>query len=177
MSATDKIIGDGVTFDDVLLIPGESDVLPREVKLTTRFSRNVKLNVPICSAAMDTVTESRLAIAIAQEGGIGVIHKNLTSGAQAREVEKVKRSAHGVIPDPITLCPESTIADVREVMGEPGDLPDPNPSAEEARIAETLDLIWFALMVGWSGGIHGQAAVIEKMTESARIFLRGAGRS
>jgi hypothetical protein len=64
-----------------------------------------------------------------------------------------------------------------EVMGEPGDLPDPNPSAEEARIAETLDLIWFALMVGWSGGIHGQAAVIEKMTESARIFLRGAGRS
>ncbi len=118
MSATDKIIGDGVTFDDVLLIPGESDVLPREVKLTTRFSRNVKLNVPICSAAMDTVTESRLAIAIAQEGGIGVIHKNLTPAAQAREVEKVKRSAHGVIPDPITLCSESTIADVREVMVE-----------------------------------------------------------
>jgi IMP dehydrogenase len=118
VSATDKIIGDGVTFDDVLLIPGESDVLPREVELATRFSRNVKLHVPICSAAMDTVTESRLAIAIAQEGGIGVIHKNLTPEAHAREVEKVKRSAHGVIPDPVTLCPESTIADVREVMRE-----------------------------------------------------------
>ncbi len=118
MNMSEKIVGEGVTFDDVLLLPGESDVLPREVDLATRFSRNVRLNIPVCSAAMDTVTESRLAIAIAQEGGIGVIHKNMTPGRQAREVEKVKRSAHGVIPDPVTLSPESTIADVRRVMGE-----------------------------------------------------------
>jgi IMP dehydrogenase len=116
--ATDKVIGEGLTFDDVLLLPGESDVLPREAELATRFSRNVRLKIPICSAAMDTVTESRLAIAIAQEGGIGVIHKNLPPEAQAREVEKVKRSAHGVIPDPVTLSPESTIGEVRRVMGE-----------------------------------------------------------
>jgi len=118
VNAIEKIIGEGVTFDDVLLLPGESDVLPRDAELATQFSRNVRLKIPICSAAMDTVTESRLAIAIAQEGGIGVIHKNLSPEAQAREVEKVKRSAHGVIPDPVTLSPKSTIADVREVMGE-----------------------------------------------------------
>ena len=114
----DKMVGEGLTFDDVLLLPGESDVLPREVDLSTQFSRSVRLNVPICSAAMDTVTESRLAIGMAQQGGIGVIHKNLTPAAQAREVEKVKRSAHGVIPDPVTLAPENTIADVRRVMSE-----------------------------------------------------------
>ncbi len=118
MNMSEKIVGEGLTFDDVLLLPGESDVLPREVDLATQFSRNVRLSIPICSAAMDTVTESRLAIAIAQEGGVGVIHKNMTCGQQAREVEKVKRSAHGVIPDPVTLSPDSTIADVREVMGE-----------------------------------------------------------
>jgi IMP dehydrogenase len=118
VSERDKIIGEGVTFDDVLLVPGESDVLPREADLSTLFSRNVRLHIPICSAAMDTVTESRLAIAIAQEGGIGVIHKNLAPEAQAREVEKVKRSAHGVIPDPVTLSPSSTIAEVRTVMQE-----------------------------------------------------------
>jgi IMP dehydrogenase len=112
----EKIIGEGITFDDVLLLPGESGVLPKEVDLATRFSRNVKLNVPLSSAAMDTVTESRLAIAIAQEGGIGIIHKNLPPELQAREVEKVKRSAHGVIPDPVTLSPEDTIARVRELM-------------------------------------------------------------
>jgi IMP dehydrogenase len=113
-----NIAAEGLTFDDVLLIPGESDVLPRDVELATRFSRNVAINIPICSAAMDTVTESRLAIAIAQEGGIGIIHKNLPPAAQAREVQKVKRSAHGVIPDPVTLRPDNTMADVRRVMEE-----------------------------------------------------------
>jgi IMP dehydrogenase len=112
----DRIIGEGITFDDVLLLPGESDVLPRDVDLSTRFSRNVKLNIPVSSAAMDTVTESRLAVALAQEGGIGIIHKNLTPEQQAREVEKVKRSAHGVIPDPVTLSPEDSIERVRELM-------------------------------------------------------------
>ncbi len=112
----EKIVGEGITFDDVLLLPGESAVLPKEADLSTRFSRNVKLNIPISSAAMDTVTESRLAIAIAQEGGIGIIHKNLPPELQAREVEKVKRSAHGVISDPVTLSPEDTIGRVRELM-------------------------------------------------------------
>ncbi|HOX05192.1 MAG TPA: IMP dehydrogenase [Planctomycetota bacterium] len=112
----EKIIGEGITFDDVLLLPGESGVLPKEADLSTRFTRNVKLNIPISSAAMDTVTESRLAIAIAQEGGIGIIHKNLPPELQAREVEKVKRSAHGVIPDPVTLSPEDNISRVRELM-------------------------------------------------------------
>ena len=112
----EKIIGEGITFDDVLLLPGESGVLPKEVDLATRFSRNVKVNIPLSSAAMDTVTESRLAVALAQEGGIGIIHKNLSPELQAREVEKVKRSAHGVIPDPVTLSPGDTIARVRELM-------------------------------------------------------------
>lgn len=118
MEMNGNIAAEGLTFDDVLLIPGESDVLPRDVELATRFSRNVAINIPICSAAMDTVTESRLAIAIAQEGGIGIIHKNLPPAAQAREVQKVKRSAHGVIPDPVTLRPDNTMADVRRVMEE-----------------------------------------------------------
>jgi IMP dehydrogenase len=112
----EKIVGEAITFDDVLLLPGESGVLPKEVDLATRFSRNVKLNIPLSSAAMDTVTESRLAVALAQEGGIGIIHKNLSPELQAREVEKVKRSAHGVIPDPVTLAPGDTIARVRELM-------------------------------------------------------------
>ncbi len=107
-----------LTFDDVLLVPQESDVLPTEVVTATRFSRNVPLNVPVASAAMDTVTESRLAIALAQQGGIGVIHRNLPVEEQVREVDIVKRSAHGVIGDPLTLSPEDTIRDARRIMEE-----------------------------------------------------------
>jgi len=107
---------EGLTFDDVLLVPRHSDVMPRDVKLTTRFSRNVPLNIPLSSAAMDTVTEEKLAVALAREGGLGVIHRNLTIEAQVREVDKVKRSANGVILDPVTLAPRATIREGREIM-------------------------------------------------------------
>lgn len=106
----------GLSFDDVLLRPERSDVLPRDVDVTTRFSRNVTLNIPLVSAAMDTVTESRLAIAIAQEGGIGVIHKNLTIAQQAAEVDRVKRSQSGIITDPITLKPNQRVQDAEDLM-------------------------------------------------------------
>ena len=107
-----------LTFDDVLLIPQESDILPTEVNASTRFSRGVRLKIPVSSAAMDTVTEAGLAIAMAQQGGIGIIHRNLSIEDQVQEVERVKRSAHGVIRDPLTLAPTNTIADARRLMEE-----------------------------------------------------------
>ena len=112
----DKIISDGITFDDVLLVPQRSNVVPADVDTSTQLTKRITLNIPLLSAAMDTVTESRLAIAIAQEGGLGIIHKNLSREAQAREVEKVKRSENGVINDPITLPPNESTATAREVM-------------------------------------------------------------
>jgi IMP dehydrogenase len=96
-------IKEGLTYDDVLLIPSYSDVLPSETDTKSRFSRNIKLNIPLCSSAMDTVTEAGLAIALAQQGGIGVVHKNLSIEAQAEEVDKVKRSESGMIVDPVTI--------------------------------------------------------------------------
>ena len=104
---------EALTFDDVLLVPAHSTVLPRDVSLKTQLTRGISLNIPILSAAMDTVTEARLAIALAQEGGIGIIHKNMTAEEQAMEVSKVKRFESGVIKDPITVSPGVTI---REVM-------------------------------------------------------------
>ncbi|MDP7560134.1 MAG: IMP dehydrogenase, partial [Planctomycetota bacterium] len=109
-----------LTFDDVLLVPQESDVLPTDARTVTRFSRNVSLNIPIASAAMDTVTEAGLAVSIAQQGGIGIIHRNLSVEDQIREVDKVKRSAHGVIHDPITLSPSESVEEARRVMAENG---------------------------------------------------------
>mgnify|MGYP006280512905 CR=1 FL=1 len=106
----------GLSFDDVLLRPARSDVLPKDVSLHTRLTRNLAVNIPVLSAAMDTVTESRLAIAIAQEGGIGVIHKNLTIDEQASEVDRVKRSQAGIITEPFTLTPEHTVADAEALM-------------------------------------------------------------
>ncbi|RKY76929.1 IMP dehydrogenase, partial [candidate division KSB1 bacterium] len=114
----DKIVMEGLTFDDVLLIPRESSVLPRETDLKTRLTRNISINIPILSAAMDTVTESRLAIAIAREGGIGIIHKNLPAEVQAAEVDKVKRSESGMISDPIHLEPDKSIRDALSIMRE-----------------------------------------------------------
>ncbi len=114
----DRVKMDGLTFDDVLLIPAYSEVLPREVNLTTRFSRNITLNVPIISAAMDTVTESRLAIAIAREGGLGVIHKSMPIAEQARQVQAVKRAENGMIYDPVTILEGSTVADALRMMSE-----------------------------------------------------------
>jgi len=108
----------GLTFDDVILVPQASSVLPREAELSTRFTRRIKLNIPLCSAAMDTVTEHRLAIALAREGGIGVIHKNLTLEEQAAEVERVKRSESGMISRPMTLTPNHRLADAVKLINE-----------------------------------------------------------
>lgn len=114
----DKIVAEGITFDDVLLIPARSDFVPSQANTATRLTRNIDINIPIISAAMDTVTESALAIALAQEGGIGIIHKNLSVEAQTREVTKVKRSENGVILDPVTLSPEMSVCFARELMNE-----------------------------------------------------------
>ncbi|MFQ5429852.1 MAG: IMP dehydrogenase [Phycisphaerae bacterium] len=111
-----KIIGEGITFDDVLLVPARSAVLPRTADVRTRLTRNISLNIPLLSAPMDTVTESRLAIALAQEGGVGIIHKNLSIEAQCREVDKVKRSANGVILDPLSLRPDDTVGRAAVLM-------------------------------------------------------------
>jgi IMP dehydrogenase len=111
-----KIFGEAVTYDDVLLVPAKSSVLPREVDVTTRLTRNIKLNIPLVSAAMDTVTESPLAIALAREGGIGILHRNMSAEKQAEEVDKVKRSESGMIRDPITLPPNKTVRDALLVM-------------------------------------------------------------
>mgnify|MGYP001100608474 FL=1 len=112
----DKFGKQGLTFDDVLLIPAHSDVLPRDVDVRTHLTQNVTLNIPIMSAGMDTVTEAEMAIAMAREGGIGVIHKNMSIDEQAREVKLVKRSEHGIIVDPIYLAPDNTLSDADELM-------------------------------------------------------------
>ena len=111
-----KIIGEGITFDDVLLVPAYSEVIPNQVDLTTNLTKTVKLNIPMMSAGMDTVTEHRMAIAMARQGGIGIIHKNMSIEAQAEEVDKVKRSENGVITDPFYLSPDHTLADANELM-------------------------------------------------------------
>jgi IMP dehydrogenase len=113
-----RFVPEGLTFDDVLLVPGYSEVLPREVNISSWFTRTIKLNTPIVSAAMDTVTEHQLAIAIAQEGGIGVLHKNMSIEAQAEEVRRVKRSESGMIMDPVTLFESATIADALKLMAD-----------------------------------------------------------
>ena len=112
-----KIVCEGLTFDDVLLVPQKSDVTPDKVQLGTQLTKNIRLNIPMMSSAMDTVTESNLAIAMAREGGIGIIHKNMTIEQQATEVDKVKRSEHGVITDPFSLSPDHTLTDADQLMG------------------------------------------------------------
>ena len=111
-----KFVGEGLTYDDVLLVPAYSQILPSEVSLKTKFSRNIDLNIPIISAAMDTVTESKMAIAIASEGGIGVIHKNLSIENQSNEVRLVKRAESGMIIDPVTLSSDSLVRDAKNNM-------------------------------------------------------------
>src|ERR1700753_202683 len=110
-----RLLGKALTFDDVLLVPAFSQVLPRDTSLATRLSRRIQLNIPLVSAAMDTVTEARLAIAIAQEGGIGIVHKNLTAKQQAAEVARVKRYESGVLRDPVTIAPGARVRDVMEL--------------------------------------------------------------
>ena len=113
---SEKVGREALTFDDVLLVPRLSEVHPRDVEIRTRFSRHIILNIPIVSAAMDTVTESELAIALAREGGIGVIHKNLSIADQAAQVDRVKRSESGMIVDPFTLPPDASLRQARELM-------------------------------------------------------------
>src|SRR5436190_5535839 len=115
-----RMIQKALTFDDVLLLPAHSRVLPREVSLKTRLTRKLELNIPLASAAMDTVTEARLAIAIAQEGGIGIVHKNLSPRQQAAEVAKVKRYESGVLRDPITVTPDTPVRQVMELSRQHG---------------------------------------------------------
>ena len=114
----DKVVMDGLTFDDVLLIPSYSEILPRNINLATKFSRNISLNVPVVSAAMDTVTEAKMAIAIAREGGIGVIHKNMPIAEQAKQVHIVKRAENGMIYDPVTIKRGKTVKDALDLMAE-----------------------------------------------------------
>ena len=115
---TERIALEGLTFDDVLLIPAYSDVLPREIDLRTRFTRNIRLNLPFVSAAMDTVTESKMAISIAREGGIGVIHKNMSIAEQAKQVASVKRAENGMINAPVTITPDKTVGDALRIMAD-----------------------------------------------------------
>src|SRR5262245_30970810 len=112
----ERIAYPGITFDDVLLEPALSEVVPIEVDVRTQLTRNIRLNIPILSSPMDTVTESELAIALAQEGGLGIIHKNLSITDQTREVDKVKRSENGIITDPITLPPTETVKTAKRIM-------------------------------------------------------------
>lgn len=111
-----RIVGEGITFDDVLLVPSYSEVIPNQVDLTTHLTKSIKLNIPVMSAGMDTVTEHRMAIAMARQGGIGIIHKNMSIEAQAEEVDKVKRSEYGVITDPFSLGPDNTLQEAEDLM-------------------------------------------------------------
>jgi len=137
-----KFVGEGLTYDDVLLVPAYSEVLPREVNIQTKFTRNITINVPIVSAAMDTVTESAMAIAIAQEGGIGVLHKNMTIEQQAKQVRKVKRAESGMIIDPITLPLNAIVADAKNAMREHkiGGIPVVNEQDKLVGIVTNRDL-------------------------------------
>jgi IMP dehydrogenase len=142
LNYNDKFIGEGLTYDDVLLVPAYSEVLPRNVDITTQFSREITMKIPIVSAAMDTVTESKMAIAVAQEGGIGVLHKNMSIEAQANEVKKVKRAENGMIIDPITIQPNATIGDALQLMNEYGigGIPVVNEDNSLAGIVTNRDL-------------------------------------
>src|SRR5262249_38802750 len=111
----DRIAYQGITFDDVLLEPGYSEVLPRDVDVRTKLTRNIRVNIPVIPSPMDTVTESALSIALAQEGGMGIIHRNMNVERQTREVDLVKRSENGIITDPVTLPPEETVGAARRV--------------------------------------------------------------
>src|SRR3954469_13270126 len=117
-NSNSKLLGQAITFDDVLLVPRFSEVVPADVNVGTQLTRNIRLNIPLLSSPMDTVTESDLAIALAQEGGLGVIHKNLSIPDQTLEVDKVKRRENGIITDPITLSPDDIVGTARKIMQE-----------------------------------------------------------
>ena len=139
---TPKILLEGLTYDDVLLVPAYSEVLPREVNIQTKFTRNITINSPIISAAMDTVTESEMAIAMAREGGIGILHKNMSIEKQSAEVKKVKRSESGMIIDPITLTKDKNVAHAKSLMSKYkiGGIPVINDAEELIGIITNRDL-------------------------------------
>ena len=139
---TPKIILEGLTYDDVLLIPAYSEILPRDVSIKTKLTRNITINSPIISAAMDTVTESEMAIAMAREGGIGILHKNMSIKRQAAEVKSVKRSESGMIIDPITLTKDKTVAHAKSLMQKYsiGGIPVVNDENELIGIVTNRDL-------------------------------------
>ncbi len=141
-SVNSKVVSEGLTFDDVLVIPAYSEVLPFQVDVSTKFTKKIKINVPVCSAAMDTVTEADLAIAIAQEGGIGVLHKNMTIEEQAKNVRKVKRAESGMIIDPVTLLDDATVGDALAMMKEYkiGGIPVVNADKKLVGIVTNRDL-------------------------------------
>jgi len=114
-----RIVGEGYTFDDLLLLPARSEILPSQTEVRTRLSRNIKLNIPLVSAAMDTVTESNLAIALARLGGIGIVHKNLSPERQAAEVDNVKRAESTIVLNPITISPQQTVREAIKTMASP----------------------------------------------------------
>ena len=161
---TDKIRYEGLTYDDVLLVPGRSSVMPRDVSTVTRLSRNITLNVPLVSAAMDTVTESEMAIAIAREGGVGVLHKSMSIERQAAEVKRVKRSESGMILDPITLTPDSSVADARQLMARYsiGGIPIVNGDGRLVGIVTNRDLRFQT---------DGRAMITEAMTSEHLITV------
>src|SRR6476660_9458633 len=137
-----RVVQKALTFDDVLLVPAHSTVLPRDVNLQTRITRGISLNIPVASAAMDTVTEARLAIAIAQEGGVGIVHKNMSPKAQAAEVTKVKRFESGIVKDPITVSPDMKVRDVLAITRQHriSGLPVINPAGRVVGIVTNRDL-------------------------------------
>ena len=163
-----KIVATGITFDDVLLVPRHSAVVPAETDVSTRLTRGIALNIPIVSSPMDTVTESEMAIALAQEGGLGVIHKNLSVDRQAEEVDKVKRSANGIIVDPVTLPPSATVARARDVMDQ-YNISGVPITAEDRRLVGIItrrDLRFLE---------SGATPIAEIMTKSGLVTATGAG--
>ena len=138
----DKLSSAGITFDDVLLEPRYSEVVPADCDVSTQLTRRIRLHIPLLSSPMDTVTESNMAIALAQEGGLGVIHKNMSIARQTEEVDKVKRSANGIIFDPVTLPPEATVTRAREIMNQHNvsGLPIVTPGGKLAGILTRRDL-------------------------------------
>jgi len=169
MAFKDRLWGDGITFDDVLLVPAYSDVVPRDADTRTHLTRGIPIHIPIVSAAMDTVTEAALAIALAQEGGIGIIHKSMSVERQRREVEKVKRSANGVITDPVTLAPNERVSTARHVMDQ--DNISGIPITEDGRLVGILtrrDLKFLE---------DQQVAIAEVMTGRENLVTAPAGTS
>jgi IMP dehydrogenase len=162
-----KIVATGITFDDVLLVPRHSSVVPAEVDVSTSLTKGIRLNIPVVSSPMDTVTESEMAIALAQEGGLGVIHKNLTFERQAEEVDKVKRSANGIIMDPVTLPPSATVARAREVMDQHNisGVPITGAGRRLVGIITRRDLRFLE---------RGETPITEIMTKSGLVTATGA---